>query len=170
MFLTAFAAVALSAAIMGADQRSSAPELDPDTLHALSLMDRDPEDFALQQRCLPPHQQIRERVRLTDPVFAARFAWADLTGRDTSMLVAYRRSCDTVRYGQPPVPRCSGPVNVSHAALCVADEIYIVADEAHARALALRILVDEAREAGAELPQSNSDAAQALIDQSNSSR
>lgn len=171
MILTSLAAFAASAALAAVDEPPTDAELDQDSLDALSMLDRDPEDFALQQRCLPSYQQIRERVRLSDPVYDARFAWADLTGRNISVLVQFRRPCDAARFGTPPAPRCTGPVNTGALSpLCVADELYIVPDEHHARALALRILVDEAREKGAELPSSNADAAQALIDQSNSSR
>lgn len=171
MLLTSLAAITASVALAAADAPTSERALNQDSLDALAMLDRDPEEFALQQRCLAPHLRFRERVRLSDPVYNERFAWADLTGRNTSVLVQFRRPCDAARFGTPPVPRCTGPVNTGALSpLCIADELYLVPDEHHARALALRILVDEARENGAELPSSNADAAQALIDQSNSSR
>ncbi len=170
MFLTLFSAFAVSVGLAAADDPGSDVALDQETIEALSMLDRDPEEFALNTRCLPSYQRIRQRARLSDPVYDARFAWANLTGRDTSVLVEFRRHCDAVRFGQPPIPRCSGPAEFGSAPMCIVEELYIVPDEAHARSLALRILIDEARARGAELPASNADAAQALIDQSNSSR
>ena len=167
ILLSLAASVSLSA--QDAEERVDPAELRDGDLEALSFLDRDPAEYALTSRCLPVNRRMRERVRLGDAVFEQRFIWGDLTGRDYSVMAQFKRSCDAIRFGAPAIPRCAGAVQIG-TQICEVEELYIVPNEHAARALALRILVDEARENGADLPASNADAAQMLIDQSNSSR
>ncbi len=149
---------------------STASADDAEAEAALAFLDHDPAEYAIEGACLSTHLRVRERVRLGDRVFDSRFAWADVTGRNTSVLVAFRDSCDAARFGVPPIPRCAPRAQTYNGEICVVDELYILPDEVAARALALRILVDEARTDGAALPSDNRAAAQSLIDAAGASR
>ncbi len=169
MIMSSFLVLSAAFALNAADKPVVPEVLGSATPDALSMLDQDPASFVASNERLEPHQRVRQTARLADPVYDARFVWGNLTGRDTSVLVEYRRSCDGIRYGRVSIPNQADTIRNVNGSYCVVEELYIVPSEAHARALALRILVDEAREAGEALPAPNADAAQILIDRANAS-
>ena len=169
MIMSGLIALSASLSVVIADDAKSTNLEEARTLDALAMLDQNPSDFIAPNRRLQHHQRVRQTARLADPVYDARFVWGNVTGRNTSVLVEYRDSCEGSRYGRVSIPSRADQIRNVKGSYCTVDELYIVPSEAHARSLALRILVDEARGEGMDLPSSNAEAAQILIDRSNAS-
>ncbi|MGX6647798.1 hypothetical protein ACWCOP_07630 [Maricaulaceae bacterium MS644] len=145
--------VLLSGLLLGAAQPAEEPGL-------TTYLDANPAEYAQRAHCVDP-LRAHDHRRFEEPVFEDRFVWADYS-RTQSLLVVYRRSCGALM-NSTPVPRCENDRVNTRGYSCSAQALYLVPDEAAGRALALTLLVEEARGDGVDLPASNLEAASALI-------
>ena len=125
----------------------------------------DPAEYARRADRIDPVFAYNERA-FDEAVFDRRFVWAEYS-RNRSVLVVFAAPCDALRYATPVPGRATGTF-VYAGRRCRTDGLYMVPDEAAGRALALQILVDEARRGGERLPASDVEAALTLISRAQS--
>ena len=124
----------------------------------------DPAEYALPFIRPRGAASVFRWVRLRDRAFNDRFAYAQMNGYYDGLLVELDKPCRELFRSSGAVPLVKHEFFRVNDTLCSTKEIYVVPNEAAARALAVNIQVREARENGEEWPEDPMDAATAYLE------
>lgn len=142
-------------------------------LEAQAAFEIDVQTARVAEICLAPPRRAFQGRYLEGDLFDARFYHTRVDGRGgRHMLVEFSNSCLAIRNAGadlgPRTPFCETDVVRFSNERCMVERIYEVPNEASARALAIKLQVERAREAGVELPENDIEAAAILVEMTSS--
>jgi hypothetical protein len=124
----------------------------------------DPVEYALPFIRPRGSASVFRWVRLRDPVFDDRFAYAQMNGYYDGLLVELDQPCRELFRSSGAVPLVKHEFFRVNETLCSTREIYAVPNEAAGRALAVNLQVRQARENGEAWPEDPIEAATAYLE------
>lgn len=146
--LGTLAATVLLAATSPADGADSAMSIEETTRYFTT----EPSEFSLPFIRPRGSAPVFRFLPMSDEVFDNRFTYAEMNGFYDGLLVELEWSCREIQF-QRGTPLVKEALFRAKGQLCRVKDIYDVPNERAARALAVNIMVREARAAGEDLPE-----------------